>query len=158
MVTLRPVTLENRREIFKLDVTEEQHRFVASNLSSAATAWVLITNGGHPVTFAIYADEVPVGFTLIVYGINSYELPSVAEGNYNILRLMIDQRYQGRGYGREAMRLILDYIRTFPLGPAELVWIQYAADNQVAKKLYASFGFQENGEVAHGMPVAVLPL
>ena len=158
MVTLRPITLENRREIFRLDVTEEQHRFVASNLSSAATAWVLITNGGHPVTFAVYADETPVGFTLITYGINSYELPSVAEGNYNILRLMIDQRYQGRGYGREAMRLILDYIRTFPMGPAELVWIQYMPDNLAAKKLYESFGFRENGEVAHDMPVSVLKL
>ena len=158
MVTLRPITLENRREIFRLDVTEEQRRFVASNLSSAATAWVLITNGGHPVTFAVYADETPVGFTLITYGINSYELPSVAEGNYNILRLMIDQRYQGRGYGREAMRLILDYIRTFPMGPAELVWIQYMPDNLTAKKLYESFGFRENGEVAHDMPVSVLKL
>ena len=158
MVTLRPITLENRREIFRLDVTEEQRRFVASNLSSAATAWVLITNGGHPVTFAIYADEVPVGFTLITYGINSYELPSVAEGNYNILRLMIDQRYQRMGYGREAMRLILDYLRTFPLGEAELVWIQYAPENIAAKTLYESFGFRENGEVAHGMPVAVLRL
>ena len=158
MITLRPVTLENRRQIFQLDVTEERRRFVASNLSSAATAWVLITNGGHPVTFAIYADEEPVGFTLITYGMNSYELPSVAEGNYNILRLMIDRRYQGRGYGREAMRLILEYIRTFPLGPAELVWIQYAFDNLVAKKLYESFGFRENGEIAHGMPVAVLRL
>lgn len=158
MVTLRPVTLENRREIFKLDVTEEQRRFVASNLSSAATAWVLITNGGHPVTFAVYADETPVGFSLITYGINSYELPSVAEGNYNILRLMIDRRYQGKGYGREALRLILDYIRAFPLGPAELVWIQYVPDNLVAKKLYESFGFRENGEIAHDMPVAVLRL
>ena len=158
MITLRPVTLENRRQIFQLDVTEEQRRFVASNLSSAATAWVLITNGGYPVTFAIYADEEPVGFALITYGMNSYELPSVAEGNYNILRLMIDRRYQGRGYGREAMRLILEYIRTFPLCPAELVWIQYAFDNLVAKKLYESFGFRENGEIAHGMPVAVLRL
>ena len=39
-----------------------------------------------------------------------------------------------------------------------MVWVQYAPENIAAKKLYESFGFRENGEVAHGMPVTVLRL
>ena len=65
MITLRKITLENRRAIFNLEVSEEQRRFVASNLSSVASCYVLATNGGHPFPFAIYADEQPVGFVMI---------------------------------------------------------------------------------------------
>ena len=158
MITLRKITLENRREMFKLEVTEDQKRFVASNLSSVASCYVLASNGCTPLPFIIYADEQMVGFVMIVYGNTGYELPSVAEGNYCILRLMIDARYQGRGYGREAMQKILDYIRTFPAGPAKYCWIQYHHENPVAKRLYESFGFRGNGEIADNEPVNVLEL
>ena len=157
-ISLRKITLENRRELFNLKTTEEQRHFVASNLSSVASCYVLISNGGCPLPFAIYSDEQMVGFVMIVYGITSYELPKVAENNYCILRLMIDEQYQRRGYGREAMQKILDYIRTFPAGPAELCWISYEPDNVVAKRLYESFGFRENGEIANNEPVAILIL
>jgi diamine N-acetyltransferase len=158
MVTLRKITLENRRELFKLKVADDQCRFVASNLSSAASCYVLATNGGKPLPFAIYADEQMVGFVMIVYGITGYELPKIANNNYCILRLMIDEKYQKRGYGREAMEKILEYIRTFPVGPAQYCWIQYEADNIVAKKLYESFGFRDNGEISENEPVTVLKL
>ena len=75
MITLRKITLENRRAIFNLEVSEEQRRFVASNLSSVASCYVLATNGGHPFPFAIYADEQPVGFVMLAYGITGYEAP-----------------------------------------------------------------------------------
>jgi diamine N-acetyltransferase len=158
MITLRKITLDNRRDIFKLEVSEEQRRFVASNLSSVASSYVLATNGGHPFPWAIYADEQPVGFVLISYGITGYELPAIADNNYCIMRLMIDKRYQNRGYGREAMQRILDFIRTFPAGPAQLCWISYKHDNAPAKSLYESFGFRDNGEIVEGEQVTVLQL
>ncbi|MEK3916661.1 GNAT family N-acetyltransferase [Paenibacillus sp. FSL H7-0331] len=150
MISLRKITLENRREVFKLKVTDEQSRFVASNLSSVASCYVLASNGGSPLPFAIYADEQMVGFVMIVYGITSYELPKIANNNYCILRLMIGEQYQKMGYGREAMEKILEYIRTFPVGRAQYCWITYVSDNIVAKKLYESFGFRDNGEKING--------
>ena len=45
MIELRKITLENRRAIFNLEVSEEQRRFVASNLSSMAFCYVFATNG-----------------------------------------------------------------------------------------------------------------
>ncbi|MBD2869146.1 GNAT family N-acetyltransferase [Paenibacillus arenilitoris] len=158
MITLRKITLDNRRAIFNLEVSEDQRRFVASNLSSVASCYVLTTNGGHPFPFAIYADEQPVGFVMLTYGITGYDLPSIADGSYCILRLMIDERYQRRGYGREAMTKILAFIRTFPAGPAQYCWIPYGGDNVTAKKLYESFGFRENGEVCHNENITVLRL
>ncbi|MET3548423.1 MULTISPECIES: GNAT family N-acetyltransferase [Paenibacillus] len=158
MITLRKITLENRREIFKLEVSEDQRRFVASNLSSVASCYVLATNGGHPFPFAIYADEQPVGFVMITYKITGYDTPSIADDGYCILRLMMDQRHQNKGYGREAMKKVLEFIRTFPAGPAQYCWISYKADNAPAKKLYESFGFRDSGEVIGDEQITVLRL
>lgn len=158
MVELRKITLENRRAIFNLEVSEEQRRFVASNLSSMASCYVLATNGGHPLPFAIYEKEQPVGFVMITYGITGYELPSIANDSYCILRLMIDKQFQNKGYGREALKAILEYIRTFPAGPARYCWIPYGPENDTAKKLYESFGFRDNGEICDNEPITVLQL
>jgi diamine N-acetyltransferase len=158
MITLRKITLENKRAIFNLEVSEEQRRFVASNLSSVASCYVLATNGGHPIPFALYADEQPVGFVMLVYGITGYDEPSIADGNYCILRLMIDKQYQSRGYGREAMTKILDYIHTYPAGPAQYCWIPYKPDNIAAKKLYESFGFCDSGEIFNDESITILKL
>ncbi|MGM1049803.1 MAG: GNAT family N-acetyltransferase [Bacillota bacterium] len=158
MITLRKITLENRRDIFNLEVSEDQRRFVASNLSSVASCYVLATNGGHPFPFAIYADEQPIGFVMITYRITGYELPTIADDSYCILRLMIDKQYQNRGYGREAMKKILEFIRTFPAGPAQYCWICYKDDNVPAKRLYESFGFRDNGEVLGDELITVIQL
>ncbi|MDT0122487.1 GNAT family N-acetyltransferase [Paenibacillus sp. RRE4] len=157
-ITLQNITLDNRRAVFNLEVGEEQRRFVASNLSSVASCYVLSQNGGHPFPFAIYADDKPVGFVMITYGITGYDLPSIAEGSYCILRLMIDEQFQNRGYGRQAMEKILEWIRTCPAGPAQYCWISYSAENVHAKRLYESFGFRDNGEICHDEYITVLEL
>ncbi|WP_046226950.1 GNAT family N-acetyltransferase [Paenibacillus dauci] len=158
MITLRKITLENRRDIFNLEVLEEQKKYVASNLSSVASCYVLSINGGNPFPLAIYAEEQPVGFVMITYGITGYDLPRIAEGNYCILRLMIDQQYQNKGYGRKAMKRIIEFIRTYPAGPAKYCWIPYSPDNTSARKLYESFGFRDNGEICHDELITVLQL
>lgn len=71
---------------------------------------------------------------------------------------MIDKRYQGKGFGREAVRLALEFIRTWPHGKAEYCALSYNPENEVARKLYASFGFAENGDTDDDEAVAVLKL
>ncbi|GAA3400614.1 hypothetical protein GCM10020370_05570 [Paenibacillus hodogayensis] len=56
------------------------------------------------------------------------------------------------------MKKILEFIRTCPAGPAQYRWISYKAENAVAKKLYESFGFRDNGEIIHEEQITVLPL
>jgi ribosomal protein S18 acetylase RimI-like enzyme len=70
--------------------------------------------------------------------------------SYCLWRFMIDKRYQGKGYGKKAMQLALDYIRTFPCGKADTCWLSYEPENEVAKKLYASFGFIEQPQFYKG--------
>ena len=68
------------------------------------------------------------------------------------------RKHQKRGFGREAIRLALAFIRTWPCGQAEYCALSCEPENEVAKKLYASFGFVENGEMDDDEIVAVLKL
>ena len=151
-ITLEKITYKNYvKTIWGLKVTPKQKHFVASNTGSLAEAYVAITNGGVALPFAICRNNKPVGFLMIGYGLSDDddlekedpEFVKMAKKSYCLWRFMIDKRYQRKGYGRKAMQLALDYIRTFPCGKAETVWLSYEPENEVAKKLYASFGFIE---------------
>ncbi len=159
MIHLEKITYENFDDVFDLKVKQEQYPFVASNLYSVAEAYVTLVNGGQVFPFAIYDDDKLVGFIQLAYGENAdQDGVSVEKDNYEIWRFMIDKRYQGRGYGKEALRQALEFIRTWPCGKAEYCWISYEPENEVAKKLYASFGFEETGEMCGDEAVAVLKL
>lgn len=159
MVTLEPVTSKNIYPLLSLEVAPEQRDFVAANWESIADAYTTVTAGGVALPFGIFADGKPVGFLMIGYGeVPEEENPAVAAGNYCLWRLMIDRSCQRRGYGRAAISLALDHIRTFPCGPAKCCWLSYEPENTAAAALYHSFGFTENGETDGEEIVAVLPL
>ena len=159
MIHLEKLTYENFYEVFELKVKKEQYPFVASNLFSIAEAYVTEVNGGHVYPFVIYNDKKIVGFIQLAYGENAdQDGVSMEKDSYEVWRFMIDKRYQGRGYGKEALRQAIDFIKTFPCGKAKYCWISYEPENVIAKKLYASFGFEETGEMCEDEIVAVLKL
>lgn len=71
---------------------------------------------------------------------------------------MIDERYQGRGLGRKGLEAVLAFIRTFPCGKADRVWLSYEPENEKARRLYQSFGFVETGEMDGNEFIAALEL
>lgn len=71
---------------------------------------------------------------------------------------MIDRAYQGRGYGRAAIGLALDFIRTFPCGKAGTCYLSYEPDNDRARSLYLSMGFEETGDMDGDEAVAMMTL
>lgn len=151
-VELRPVTKENWRELVKLNVREDQRNFVASNVYSIAEAQFGFEHEGHwdLYSFGIYAEEQAVGFAM--YGLNLGHPSRQAF----VMRLMIDERFQGQGYGRAAMNILLDRLRAearvFEVG------ISYEPENEAARKLYASLGFVEPGEMVDDETLAILRL
>lgn len=159
MIRLCKVDSKNVWELLRFEVDEAQKDFVASNTESIVEAYTAIAAGGTALPFGIYDGETPVGFLMIGYGeIPGEDGPSIAAGNYSLWRLMIDRRYQGKGYGREAVRLALEYIRSFPAGPAEYCFLSYEPENASAAKLYHSFGFRETGEMDEDEIIAALAL
>src|SRR6476620_626783 len=94
-IQLRTLNRDNLHECIGLSVGDDQKNFVATNVVSIAQAYVEPTW----VPLAIYADDTMVGFAM--YG-------REAETGFDwIIRLMIDARYQGRGYGRATMLELL---------------------------------------------------
>ena len=156
MIELRKITFDNFDECIKLEPKAEQKSFVASNLCSLAEAYVALTNKECiPMPYAIYNNETMVGFLMLSYG-EAYE--NKDETAYWVWRLMIDKGYQGKGYGREAMKNALELIKTFPHGEASTVYLSYELENAVAKALYGSLGFVETGKIEDGEMVAKLTL
>ncbi|MDX2270885.1 MAG: GNAT family N-acetyltransferase [Cyanobacteriota bacterium] len=102
-VTLREITKENWSDILRLKVAPHQEQFVASNAMSIAEAHF---NPEVAWFRAIYAGDVPVGFLMLE--------DNVAQQEYFLWRFMIDEQYQGCGYGRKAMELFLAHVKTRP--------------------------------------------
>ena len=150
------ITWDNLDAIINLHVTKEQRGFVASNKDSFVHACVrMIYEGKQVFPFGIYKGKKPVGFIMITYdvGEDDGEEPSAEwflRNSYLIWRFMIDKKYQGKGYGREALKLALDYIRTFPVGEAKYCWLSYEPENETARNLYRSCGFEEVKEMPKG--------
>ena len=160
MIRLEKINGKNVWDALKLKVSDEQKNFVAPNEISIIEAYTAVTGNGYAFPFVIYNDNVPVGFLMIGFDVNDYweDAPKIAKGNYNLWRVMIDKDYQGKGYGRKAVALALDFINTLPCGKAEYCWLSYEPENDVACKLYSSFGFVETGEKDGEELIAILGL
>ena len=100
MIHLEPVTPENWR--CGLRVREDQHCFAADSAGLLARAYAYRAQRSEALV--IYADNTPVGMALY------YDLDELHA--YNLSQLFIDARYQGRGYGTEAVRLLLQRLKT----------------------------------------------
>ncbi len=144
VVTLRPITADTARSITSLKTTPEQEQFVAPNAISLAQA--LFTKEAW--YRAIYADETPVGFMML------YDNP--AESEYFLWRLLIDQRYQRHGFGRKAIALLIDYVKTRP-GATELL-VSHGEGEGNPGPFYASLGFEYTGDKIDDELIMRLPL
>ncbi len=162
MIHLEKITYKNALDVCDLTIFESQYSFVADNEESLVEAYLAVTSdASYAYPFAVYDDDTLVGFLMLGYNeaaLEGPDAPASLKGNYSLWRLMIDRRYQGKGFGRQAVQLALEFIRTWPHGEAEACVTSYNPENEAAKKLYASFGFTENGELDGDEIVAVLKL
>jgi diamine N-acetyltransferase len=132
-VSLREVTKETVRQICDLKVRDDQSKFVAPNAVSIAQAYFFDTAWFR----AIYADETPVGFVMLE---KNTEKPE-----YFLWRMMIDARYQGMDFGREAMFLLIDYVRSLP-NATELITSCVPGEGS-PEGFYSKLGFKRTGKM-----------
>lgn len=143
-VALREITKDTVDAILALAVAPEQNIFVANNAFSIAQAHF------EPKAWfrAIYADETPVGFIMLFDDADKPE--------YFLWRLMLDTRHQGKGYGRQAIARLVEYVRTRP--NARELLVSYHPGDGSPRDFYLKLGFQETGQVEDGEIVLRLPL
>lgn len=137
MTELREINELNKNAVISLSVSRDQEQFIAPNEKSLLTAE---ENKAVARPFAIYTDGVPVGFTMFALDYD-YEDP---DDRFWLWRFMIDEKHQGKGYGKAALDLIIDYFRD---NGANNIRLSTKESNTGALSLYHSFGFMETGEM-----------
>jgi diamine N-acetyltransferase len=138
-VSLREITDENREAVLALRVAASQEGYVSSVADSLEEARE--TPEGNPWCRAIYADDEPVGFVMLSWNVTP-DPPRII-GPWFLWKLLIDERRQGRGYGREAVKLVADIARE--QGAAELL-TSYVSGERTPEPFYRQLGFVPTGD------------
>lgn len=135
-ITLRDITGDNYFQVLELKISPEQEaaKFVAPVVRSLADAWYYRDEG---ITYpkAIYAKDDLVGFIM-------YDLDP-EEQQVFIWRFLIDQRYQGKGYGRQTIEVVLKMAKE--QAQMTKVVADYVDGNEPMKKILLDLGFEETG-------------
>jgi diamine N-acetyltransferase len=131
-ISLREITPENFSEVINLDVAEDQQGFVASNVKSIAQAKIYPT----AVPLAVYNDEELVGFVMYAFDTD--------DKKYYLVRLMIDEKHQGKGYGKAATLEVIQRMKE--IKDCNAIYLSFVPENKGAQNLYSSLGFEKTGE------------
>lgn len=138
MLKLCEITKDNLEGVLALAVFDHQKAFVSSTAASLAQAYVYRDTA---FPFAIYVENTLVGFIMLGY----YE----ARNQYTLWKFLIDKKYQNKGYGKEALKQGIQYLKNTFL--AKEIYTGVSVGNEQAKHVYQSLGFVETGLVEEGM-------
>ncbi|MDQ5873971.1 MAG: GNAT family N-acetyltransferase [Actinomycetota bacterium] len=138
MVSLQPISESNREAVEALRVSPAQEQFV----SGVAESLIEATEepDARALYWAVYADEMPVGFVMIADDVGSPEYIA-----HFLWKLLIDERYQRRGHGTATLDLIVEYFRERP--GVEVLWTSAGQGDGSPNKFYERYGFEQTGEI-----------
>ena len=134
MIRLTEITEENWLTAASLSVKEEQKRFLAPAVGILARGYVYRSCNAR--VRVIENDGTIVGLALV------REFTDEPLG-YDLQQFMIDENYQGKGYGSAALALILEELRTE--GRFDHVEVCVKKDDAAAIRLYEKHGFTDSG-------------
>lgn len=129
MIHVEDINVENWRT--PLNVSKAQELYVANTTTILARAYAY--RNARSKAFLIYDDKTPVGMGL-------YHDEESLNG-YIFSELLIDERFQSKGYGKAATKIVLDCMKND--GKYNKVFLCYIEGNDAAKALYEKFGFIE---------------
>lgn len=135
-IELIALTEDNIKQCLVLKVAGNQKQYIASNADSWKTAR---ENEKVARPFAIRSGEKTVGFTMFAFD-EEYENP---DDRYWLWRFMIDEDFQGNGYGTAALQVIIQYFRE---QGANHIRLSTKETNTVALSMYRKAGFCDTGE------------
>lgn len=145
-VHLRAITVDNVRACVALKVADSQAAFIATN------AWSMAQAKANPllVPLAIY-DGAARGYPKSAAPMVGFAMYEVDCGIGFIVRLMIDQAHQRRGYGRAALLEVIRRLRLIP--EVEMIGTSHRSENSAVARLFESVGFVPwDVEAAHRTP------
>ena len=136
-IQLKEIDRSNYQECIDLKVNSDQQNYVAPNIVS------LVEAAYEPDLYplGIYDDEKFIGFIL-------FDFDKEING-WSMSRFMIGNEYQGKGYGKESLKVFLAFFKA-KFGNVTL-YTSAELENEIAIHLYEAFGFkrQNNFEYEH---------
>lgn len=118
-----------REQCLNLRLRPDQMAFVPD----VASSLVLATRYPKARPMAVVVGEKVVGFSM--HGIDE------ASGSWKIYRLIIDADSQGMGFGRATLRELVRLLEAE--AGATTILVSYNEENEPARRLYRSEGFEE---------------
>lgn len=134
MIVLKIVDESTFDDVVDLSVAVKDERRVASNVYSLAQAW-LLRDTKQIFPYAILTGGKTVGFLLL--------LKDAEREEYCLWRLMIDWRYQNLGYGKEAIRQIIQLAKRDRA--CNRLVVSYVMGNHRMRGILESLGFESSG-------------
>ncbi|MEW9180709.1 GNAT family N-acetyltransferase [Bacillus mycoides] len=145
-VQLKIVTRENWEDALKLRVKENQIHLVPAVAVSLAKVYIKPDGENvEYIPFAIYDGDLIVGFIMHAFVRESTDM-------YWINGFIIDEKEQGKGYGKAALQEIINLIKN-NFKECEKIRLTVHKDNISAKKLYECYDFKPLGNVYDGEEV-----
>ena len=141
MLKLISVTEDNWLDVASLTVKDHQKGFVAPAIGILARGYVY--RGCNAKVYAFEQDGVIVGTALV------REFTDEPLG-YDLQQFMIDRRYQNKGYGTKALRLLLEELRRE--NHYDHVELCVKKADSEAIHLYEKLGFVDSGYVDEDLP------
>lgn len=129
MVHLVDITPDNWR--LKLQVSEAQKTYVSGSAVLLARAYAY--REWRSRAFVVCDDETPVGMGLY------YDC--LERNAYDFSQFFIDERYQGKGYGKAAAKAVLEAMKQD--GKYDKTVLCYIEGDEAARRLYENIGFVE---------------
>lgn len=150
------VTEDDYQAVMGLRRGPGQERYLGSMISHFEDA--IADAKACPRYWSIHADDQLVGFVMISDNIPADTLAADDDivGPYFLWRLLIDHRFQGRGYGAATIDAVVRYLRTRP--NAEVLHTSCEAGDGSPQPFYLHYGFVKTGEVKWGEEILALDL
>lgn len=134
MITLQPINEANFLEAAALTVSPSQINFVASAPMILARSYAY--RNQNSVCWGIYDDAQIVGLAMLH---DMTDEPAC----YHLCELLIDGKHQNKGFGQEALKLILDHCRHER--KFHRVEVCVKKENAAAIHVYEKAGFRDSG-------------
>ncbi len=141
MIRLIEINEENMLRAASLEVTEEQKKYLDNPLGIIARGYAYRNHRARVI--GIKGDGELVGLALVK---DLDEEPAC----YDLQQFMIDRRYQNRGYGTEALRMIISGLRRER--KYDCVEVCVKKSDAAAIRIYEKVGFRDTGYVDEDAP------
>lgn len=141
VITLRRINRRNYREIINLKVKPHQTYLIASNAVSMADAYFY----KEAWMRGIYCGETPVGFVMLADNSLKFKFIKHFKQHLYIWRFMIADKYQNQGFGRKAMELIIQHVKS-KFNAEELITFTLPQNND-ALEFFRKLGFTPTGRI-----------